>query len=67
MVGNSLILLSHSRKFRDSGSHLEKIWVFFFKIPLKEAEFKKKKLAGYSSKQRGAVSSFVEDSLFKFK
>lgn len=41
MVGNSLILLSHSRKFRDSGSRLEKIWV---KIPLKEVEFKKKKL-----------------------
>lgn len=55
----------------ESSGILDLIWKrsgsFFFKIPLKEAEFKKKKLAGYSSKQRGAVSSFVEDSLFKFK
>lgn len=47
MFGNSFILMSHSGKFRDSRSHFEKIWSFFFPffpgfLPFREVEIKKR-------------------------
>lgn len=66
MVGNSFILRSHRRKFRDSRSHLETMWsIFIFFIFLlfyflERLRFKKDASTWCSWKKRRAEAYWLQ-------